>query len=259
MRLPMFKVSYRAVRVWQRDLDTFLRLWKTESWWPTLEPLLYVSSLGYGLGVYVMNLGDGLSFIQFIAPAFVATTAMFASSFECMFASYVRMEYQRTFDAILATPIIIEEVIAGEILWGTTRGVIAAISVLLVISIFGLVHSPWALVTPAVAIVEGLLFASVAMVITAIVPAIDAFNYYITLGVTPMFLFSAVFFPLTQLPELVQAVAWASPLTHAVHLQRSLILGKPSWDLLLSIVWLLVLALIAFNIALALMRRRLIK
>ena len=130
MNLPMYKVSYRAIRVWQRDLDTFLRLWKTESWWTTLEPLLYVSSLGSGLGIYVTNLGNGLSFIQFIAPAFVATTVMFTSSFECMFSSYVRMEYQRTFDAMLATPLNIEEVIAGEILWGMTRGLIASVSVL---------------------------------------------------------------------------------------------------------------------------------
>jgi lipooligosaccharide transport system permease protein len=259
MNLPMMKMSYRAIRVWQRDLDVFLRLWKTESWWPTLEPLLYVGSLGFGLGIYVTNLGNGLSFIQFIAPAFVATTVMFTSSFECMFSSYVRMEYQRTFDAMLATPLNIEEVIAGEIFWGTTRGLIASVSVLLVISLFGLVHSPWALVTPLVAIIEGLMFASFAMIMTAIVPAIDAFNYYITLGMTPMFLFSAVFFPLTQLPEAVQLIAWISPLTHAVHVQRSLVLGQPSWELCFSVGWMAFLALIGFNIALMLMRRRLIK
>lgn len=259
MQLPMTRVTYRAIRVWQRDLDTFLRLWKTESWWPTIEPLLYLSSLGFGLGVYITRLSNGLSFLEFIAPAFVATTAMFAASFECMFSSFVRMEFQRTFDAILATPLTIEEVIAGEILWGMTRGVFAAVSVLFVISLFGLVHSPWALLTPLVAVVEGLMFASVAMIITAIVPAIDAFNYYITLGITPMFLFSAVFFPLDRLPQIAQTIAWVSPLTHAVYVQRSLILGQISWNLVWSVLWIAFLALIAFNVSLVLMRRRLIK
>jgi lipooligosaccharide transport system permease protein len=257
--LPMSRVSYRAIRVWQRDLDTFLRLWKTESWWPTVEPLLYISALGFGLGLYVRGLDNNLSFIQFIAPAFVATTVMFAASFECMFASFVRMEYQRTFDGILATPLNIEEVIAGEILWGTTRGLIAAASVLLVISVLGLVHTPWALMTLVVALVEGFMFASMAMIVTALVPAIDVFNYYITLGITPMFLLSGVFFPLTRLPELAQALTWASPLTHAVQVQRSLVLGQLSWDLVWNVLWMGILGLIAFNVALALMRRRLIK
>jgi len=258
LSFPLAQVSYRAMRVWQRNLDTFLRLWTTESWPPFIEPVMYIVAMGFGLGAYVTQI-EGLSFLQFIAPAFVATAAMFVASFECTFGSFVRMEYQKTFDAIISTPLNIEEVIAGEILWGATRAVFAAIGVLVIIAFFGLIRSPWALAALPVALLEGLMFASLAMLFTAIAPAIDAFNYYITLGITPMFLFSGVFFPLNQLPQPVQALAWLSPLTHAVSLQRALALGELSWSLAGDLLWIAVLALIALNGSLALMRRRLIK
>lgn len=258
LAVPLTQVTYRAIRVWQRNRDTFLRLWRTETWPPFIEPAMYLLAMGFGLGVYVTQI-QGLSFLQFIAPAFVATAAMFIASFECTFGSFVRMEYQKTFDAIIATPLSIEEVIAGEILWGATRAVFAAVGVLVIIALFGLIQSPWALVALPVALLEGLMFAALAMIFTAISPAIDAFNYYITLGLTPMFLFSGVFFPLSQLPEPIRIIAWFSPLTHAVDLQRALALGDLSWNLVWDAVWMAVVAFVAANVALALMRRRLIK
>ncbi|MFQ5794007.1 MAG: ABC transporter permease [Candidatus Bipolaricaulia bacterium] len=257
-RLPIQAVSYRTFFVWRRDFDTFLRLWKTMSWPMFVEPVLFIVAMGFGLGRFVTDI-DGLSFLQFIAPGFIATSIMFTTSYECTFGSFVRMEFQRTFDAIIATPVNIEEVIAGDMLWGATRGLFAAVGVTTVISAFGLVQSPWAILIPIVAVLQGLMFASIAMVTTALVPAIDAFTYYFTLGITPMFLFSGVFFPIDRLPETVQWLAWIFPLTHAVNLHRGLALGNVSWGLLGDFIWIVVAILIAFNVALALMRRRLIK
>ena len=223
-----------------------------------MEPVLYVVALGLGLGGYVSRI-EGLSFLQFLAPAFVATAGMFIASFECLFGSFVRMEYQKTFDAALATPLNVEEVITGEIVWGGSRAVFASFGVLVIISAFGLVHSGWALLTLPVALVEGVMFAALAMIFTALAPAIDSFNYYITLGLTPMFLFSGVFFPIESLPQGIRIVAWFSPLTHAVALQRALVLGRLSGDLLFDLLWMLVVAFIAANIAIRLMARRIIK
>ena len=256
--LPLVDISLRSQHVWRRNLDVFFSLWKTESWPPFIEPVLYVLAMGLGLGGYVGEV-QGLPFLHFLAPAFVATAAMFAASFECLYSSFVRMEYQKTFDALLATPLNIHEIIFGEILWGATRAVFAAAGVLVIITLFGITRSPWAWLTLPAAFLIGLLFASLAMICTAVVPSMNSFNYYITLGLTPMFLFSDVFFPVTNLPPTLRFLAWFSPLTHAVHLQRSLVLGQIEWTLLGDVLWLLVVFVPASNAALVLMKNRIIR
>ena len=258
LNLPMFKMSYRVYRVWQRNRDIYLHAWATELWPPFVEPILSILALGLGLGYYVTDI-NGMSFIQFIAPAFAATGAMYSSAFECTYASFVRMVYQKTFDAILATPCTIEDVIGGEMMWGTTRATISATVVLIVISAFGLVQSWWALGIPLVAILQGMVFSSMSMVVTSIVPTFGGFNYYITLAITPMFFFSGVFFPLERLPENVRWLAWFSPLTHAVRPMRALATGAVYPALIWDMVWMIVVALVLINVALVLMRRRLIK
>jgi lipooligosaccharide transport system permease protein len=254
---PLSRVSYRAYRIWQRNRDIYVHQWKTQVWPPFIEPVLNILALGIGLGAYVTDIA-GLSYIQFIAPGFIASSAMFSATFTCTFGSFIRMKFQKTFDAILATPASLEDVVTGEILWGATRSLITATVVLIVIAVFGLVVSPWALLVPAVSLMEGLLFASLAMVVTSLVPSIDHFTYYFTLGITPMFLFSGIFFPLDRLPEMVQGLAWALPLTHVVNLHRGLILGRLSVSLLFDALWVLLVVVVLLNVALVLMRRRVI-
>ncbi len=257
LRLPLQNVSSRALRVWQRDFDVFIRMWKTELWPPFVEPILQILALGFGLGAYVTAI-NGLPFIQFLAPGFIASGVMFTSAFECMFASYVRMEFQRTFDAIIATPASVEDVITGETLWGMSRGVFAAAVVLLVIAFFGLTPSFLGLAVLPVAVLEGFLFASLAITFTAIAPSIDFFNYLITLGLTPMFLFSGVYFPLENLSPPLQVAAWFSPLTHAVRPMRGLVLGQIPAEFWSDILWMVVVSFVLFNLALHLMKKRLI-
>lgn len=256
---PIGRLSPRTFRVWQRNFDTFLRLWRTESWPPFVDPLLYILALGLGLGAYVQEI-NGLSYLQFIAPAFVATAGMFTASFECTFGAFVRLEFQRTYDAMLATPLSLEEIVMGEVLWGATRAAFASFAVMVVISLgFGLLDF-WAIgLALPVAFLQGLLFSALAMIFTAVVPAIDSFNYYITLGLTPMFVFSGVFFPIEQYPELLQHVAWFIPLFHAVQLQRAIALEQWTWALGIHLVWIIIVAVFALHVALVLMRRRMIK
>lgn len=258
IRLPMLGVSYRALHVWRRNFDVLIRLWKTEFWPPFVEPILQILALGFGLGAFVTNI-NGLSFIQFLAPGFIASGVMFTATFECTYGSFVRMEYQKTFDAIIATPANVEDVIAGEMLWGAARGVFASIVVLIVISAFGLVPSALGgVLAVPVGMLAGLMFASLAMTFTAIAPAIDSFNYLFTLGITPMFLFSGIYFPLENLSPPLQIAAWFSPLTHAVRPVRALVLGRPEPAFWGDILWMAVLTFVLFNLALHLMKRRLI-
>ncbi len=242
-----------------RNKDVFMKTYKTNFLPSLLEPILYLLALGLGLGGFVQPI-DGEPYINFIAPALVAVSMMFSSFYECTFASFVRMYFQKTFDAIIATPVTIEEVITGEILWGATKSLINSSIVLAVIVAFGVVPSPLFLLIIPVSFLVGLLFSAIAMCFTAIVPNIDAFNYPNFLFITPMFLLSGTFFPLTSMPEFLQVAAQIFlPLTNAVSVTRALALGNIQLSILFNLAWMLIVTPIFFVLAINLMKKRLIK
>ena len=255
----MPKLTYKVWMVWRRNLDVFLKTIKVNFFPSLLEPILYLVALGLGLGGFIQSV-EGIPYINFIAPALVAISLMNGSFFECTYGSFVRMYFQKTFDAIIATPVSVEEVIAGELLWGATRATINSTTVLVVIAAFGLISSPLFLLVPLIAFLGGLMFASIAMCFTAIAPNIDFFNYPAFLFVTPMFLLSGTFFPLSQLPPIVQTVAQVLlPLTHVVNITRGVVLGSTSVLLLLSLAWIVAVTIFFFVLSINLMKKRLIK
>jgi lipooligosaccharide transport system permease protein len=202
---------------------------------------------------------DGISYPRFIAPALLAVSIMNAGFFETTYSSYVRMYFQKTFDAIIATPLSIEEVITGEILWGATRSFINAAIMLPVLIAFGVVDLPISLIIIPFAFLGGFLFASIGMCFTALTPNIETLNLPTFLFVTPMFLFSGTFFPLTILPVPLQVFATAFlPLTHVVKITRMITLSLVTPEILLSLGWIVAVATILFILAVNLMKRRLI-
>jgi lipooligosaccharide transport system permease protein len=256
-RVP--KLSYRAWKVWTRNKDVFMKTYKTNFLPSLLEPILYLLALGVGLGGFVQPI-NGESYIQFIAPALVAVSMMYSSFYECTYASFVRMYFQKTFDAIIATPVTIEEVITGEILWGATKSLINSSIVLAVIVAFGLVPSPLFLLIIPVSFLVGLLFSAIAMCFTAISPNIDAFNYPSFLFITPMFLLSGTFFPLTSMPQFLQiATQILFPLTNAVEVTRGLALGNIQLSIVFNLAWMMIVTPVFFVLAINLMKKRLIK
>jgi lipooligosaccharide transport system permease protein len=182
-------VSYRVWKVWLRNKDAFMKTIKVNFIVPFLEPIFYLLALGFGLGFYIGEVND-VSYPVFIAPALICISMMYSAFFECTYGSFVRMYYQKTFDAIISTPLNIDEVIFGEILWGSTRSVINASIMLLVVSAFKLVKLPDSIFIIPLAFIIGLAFSSLGMCFTAVSPTIDSFNYPIFLFITPMFLFS---------------------------------------------------------------------
>ncbi len=262
------RLTYRVWRVWRRNFDVFTKTILVNFLPALLEPILYLAAFGVGLGALITGTIEGSSYIQFIGPGLISIAVMYGSFFECTYASFVRMYFQKTFDAIIATPINLDEVIAGELLWGATRATINGTIVLAIVAAFGLVRSPFALLVPPLAFLGGLLFASIGMCFTALAPNIDFFNFPSFLFITPMFLLSGTFFPLTVLPTALQTVALAVlPLTHLVDLTRGLVLGRmesfvgltPGVLVALSIIWMVVVALVFFVLSILLMRRKLIK
>ena len=256
MALPSF--TRRSFRVWQRNGNVFLHLWRAETVPVFAEPVFILLAMGLGLGGYVGSV-EGQSYLHFIGPGIVASYAMFSAIFECTYGTYVRMHHQKTFDAIIATPLNIEDVIAGEIFWAATRSLITTCAILIVIAAFGLISSPWAILAPVLGVLGGLMFGSISMAATSVVPSIYSYNYFFTLFTTPMFFFSGVFFPLSSLPEVVQRVAWFLPLTPMVNLTRALVQGTFHAGLLLQLLYVVGLTTFFFLLSLYGMRRRLIK
>lgn len=248
--------SRRFIRVWQRNRDVFFRLWHSEAPGSLAEPIIVLLSMGAGLGAYV-GLVDGQTYVEYITPGIIAGYAMFSATFECTYGSFVRMEYQKTYDAIIATPLSVEDVIAGEIFWGATRSFMTGTIILGVAAAFQLVHSPWALLVPAVCFLQGVMFASIAAFFTSIVPAIYSFNYYYTLFITPMFFFGGVFFPLSSFPEIVRNLSWIAPLTPVVLLTRALVSGGVYPGLIWTVVIIALIGAVFFALSLVTMRRRL--
>jgi lipooligosaccharide transport system permease protein len=197
-------------------------------------------------------------YVNFIAPALIAISAMNSSFFECTYGSYVRMYYQKTFDAIIATPVSLEEVIGGELLWGATRSLIYASLMLPVVILFRAVDPATSLLIIPVAFLTGLLFSSIAMCFTAIAPSIDTLNYPSFLFITPMFLLSGTFFPVSTLPAIVQDITLILPLTHVVALIRGITLNAFTISMLGNLAWMAVVTPVVFLLSINLMKRRLI-
>jgi len=257
-----FPISRRFFRVWQRNLTVYRQSWQISFIPPLFEPLFYLLAFGVGLSGLVGNIrygGAEISYVRFIAPSLIAITVMNSSFFENTYGSFVRMYYQKTFDAMMATPLTVEEIITGEILWGATKAVIATAIMMIVISFFGLIRYPEGFLLLPLALLGGFAFGSAGMVCTAMVPGIELFNLPVFLFITPMFLFSGTFFPVENLPGWAQTTAGFLPLTRLVDLSRAVTTGRIDAGLLPGIGYLVVFAAMAFPLALMKMRKRLIK
>jgi len=259
--LGSFNISWRFIRVCRRNLIVYRKIWKISFVPPLLEPLFYLVAFGVGLSSFIETIsyeGLAVSYIAFITPSLLAINMMQNAFFENTYASFVRMYYQKTFDAMMATPLCLEEIITGEIIWGATKSAIATIIMLAVISVFGLASYPHSLLIVPLSFLAGLAFGSVGMLFTALVPSIELFNLPVFLFVTPMFLFSGTFFPVENLPGWAQKLALLFPLTHLVRLTRHFCLGLIGVDLLWEIGYLLAFCLVFFPAALIGMHRRLV-
>jgi len=255
-------ISLLLFSVWRRNFEVSLVTWHTNLAAPLVETTLYVLAFGMGLGAYVGKMpyaGAQYSYIIFIAPGMISTTILFHAFFSCLYGTFVRMYFQKTFDAMLATPLTIEDIIAGELAWGATKGALAATLMLALLSVFGLVSYPTGLLVLPLAFLGGLLFAAFGMIFTSISPTIEVLDLPSFLVITPMFLFSGTFFPVDNLPAWARFLSGLSPLTHVVYIARGATLGVLRADMWPRAVALAVLAAGLSYLSLVLMKRRLIK
>lgn len=246
----------RALVLWLRNLLAWRKFYRSSLLLNFGEPVLNLVALGFGLGSYVTQIGE-LSFLEFIAPGLLAVTAMNAVTFDMAFEGYDRLRVTGAYDALVTAPLSIEELAAGELAWEATRSVVYGLIFLSVLLVFGAVHSLWVVLLPLVLVVSGVLFGSLALAVVSIAKAHEHLFFYFTLFITPMFMFSGVFFPVQRLPEAAQWVVKALPLYHVVELNRGLILGNVSTGLLSHFAALVMMALVAPAVPVPLLRRAL--
>ena len=260
--MSVLGVSYRSYRVWQRNRDVVFRLWFVELVPSIFGPLIVLTALGLGLGVFVELEGDQ-QYIEFLTPGMLALFPMLWAMFDCGWGAYGRMNMQGIYDAVIATPLNVEDVIAGEIFFGATRGSFQAVHILVAALLFtpayGLIDSPLAVLTIPLAFLAGILFGAMAMSFTSVAPSMSAYNFLWAFIISPMFWFGGAFYPLDRLPGGLQIVAQFIPLTHIVAINRGLIEGQLEWSHLGDLAYIVAAAARFFALALWSMRRRLIK
>lgn len=231
-----------ALSVWQRNAAMYRRTWKLNLLPNFFEPVLYLASLGIGVGAYITEMG-GTSYLAFLAPALVCVAAMNGASFEVTYNIYVRLTFEKAYDAMLTTPIEPDDILTGEILWAITRSAIYGGCFFIVLAFFGLAPFPSSLWVLLLIPLTGLLFAAIGIVFSLRIPNIDLFSFYFTLFLTPLFLFSDVFFPLKErLPQSWLWVAEVLPLLHPVRLARAAFRGELSLVILWDLAYILVVS-----------------
>ena len=257
IRVPDVRLS-KAIRLWQRDATIYKHTFQFNILPNFFEPFLYLLAMGLGLGAYLARI-KGYRYIDFIAPGLVATAAMFGTTFEVTFNAFVKMQFGKIYDAVMSTPLTIEDIGLGEMLWGTTRSLIYGTVFIAIAAMFGVVHSWLAVLTPVAVFLTGMMFSVIGLSFTASIPIIDYFSYYWTMFITPMFLFSGIFFPLDRLPGWVQGIAWFIPLHQAVNLMRALILTGDVGSAAAAALWIVVVTGAFLVLPMNLLRRRLVK
>jgi lipooligosaccharide transport system permease protein len=244
--------------VWQRNFLVWRKLALPSILGNLADPLIYMLGLGYGLGAMLPSI-EGQPYIAFLAGGTVCASTMNAATFEALYSAFSRMHVQKTWEAILNTPLGLGDVVAGELIWAATKSLLSGTAILVVITVMGLTHSLLALwVLPAI-LLTGLAFAGLGLIWNALAPSYDFFMYYFTLFITPMTLISGVFFPTDQLPGWLAFIGGWLPLAQGVALVRPLLAGEVPANALIHILALLLTAAVAFTVALHLTRCRLLK
>ena len=216
---PVFPL--RIYSVWYRHMRVYTQNIISNGFPPFFEPLIFLAGVGLGLGRYITSM-EGMPYLQFLATGLLVTAAMYTSAFECSFGTFIRLEFQKVYDGMLAAPITVNNLIMGEIIWAGTKGLFFSLAVLCVLILFDIIPLSTGIFAPLVGFLTGIMFAVISLLATSFVKDINQFNFYFTGFLSPMFFFSGVVFPVSDLPEILQPLAELLPLTHTVRLVRAI-------------------------------------
>ena len=240
-----------------RELVNFSSYWRSATFSSTVEPTIYLLAFGFGFGSLVSRIG-GYRYVEFVGTGTVATAVLFSSAFPAMFGTFVKYQFQRTYDAILAAPVDTEELVTAEALWIATRAGVYGCVPMIVAMFFGLDPSWGMLVVPGINFVAGYGWAGFGIAIAGFAKSIENFNYVVSAVITPLFLLAGSFFPLDNFPEWAQVLANVNPLHHCVMLVRHAVFGSDGWEDLARVGALVVFGALTWRVAIHAMTRKLI-
>jgi len=240
-----------------REIVNFSSYWRAATFSSTVEPTIYLLAFGFGFGALVNNI-NGLEPVQFVATGTVATAVLFSAAFPAMFGTFVKYQFQRTYDAILAAPVDTEELVTAEALWVATRAGVYGCVPMLVAIVFGLDPSWGMLTVPLIGWLSGFGWACFGIMTAGFAKSIENFNYIVSAVLTPLFLLAGSFFPLSGFPKWLQVIGNLNPLHQTVVLVRDAVFGTWSWDDIWRVGLLVAFGLIMWRIAIYAMTRKLI-
>ncbi|MEA2444042.1 MAG: lipooligosaccharide transport system permease protein [Thermoleophilales bacterium] len=240
-----------------REVVNFSSYWRSTTFASTVDPTIYLLAFGFGFGSIVSHVA-GYRYVEFVGTGTVATAVLFSSVFPAMFGTFVKYQFQRTYDAILAAPVDTEELVTGEALWIAMRAGTYGCTPLLIAMLFGLDPSWGMLVVPFIAFTAGFGWAAFGVAIAAFLKSIENFNYVTSAVITPLFLVAGTFFPIDGLPQWAQVAAQFNPLHHCVELVRHAVFGFHGWTDIGHVGVLIAFALLMWRLAIFGMERKLI-
>lgn len=252
------RLSRRLFSVWYRHMRVYTRNLLSNGLPPFLEPVLFLLGIGLGLGRYIDATMDGLPYIEFLGTGLLVTAAMYTSAFECTFGTFIRLEFQKVYDGMLAAPITVNNLVIGEIIWAGTKGFFFSFAVLCVLTVFRIIQLPEGLLAPFIGFLTGVMFATLSLLVTSFVKTINHFNFYLTGFISPMFFFSGVVFPVSSLPPSVRIIAEIVPLTHSVRLVRAVCTSRYELSLMGDLAYVAVFIGIIGALAVKRLRDRLV-
>jgi lipooligosaccharide transport system permease protein len=240
-----------------REVVNYSSYWKSSTFSSTVEPTIYLLAFGFGFGSLVSTIG-GYDYVDFVGTGTVATAVLFSSAFPAMFGTFVKYQFQRTYDAILAAPVDTEELVTAEALWIATRAGVYGCVPMLVAMAFGLDPSWGMLTVPLIGWVAGFGWACFGIAVAGYAKSIENFNYIVSAVLTPLFLLAGSFFPLDEFPRWARVLANINPLHHCVVLVRHAVFGFEGWEEAARVGALVACGLILWRIAIHAMTRKLV-
>lgn len=248
----------RISSVWYRHERVYNSNFLSNAFPPFLEPLILLGGLGIGFGSYIQTMG-AMSYILFLASGIVVTSSMYTAAFECTYGTFIRLEFDHVYDGMLGAPLSPTNLILGEILFAGTKGFIFALAVLIVTWLTGIISYPLSVMAAFIGFICGIMFGTLSMWITSLVKNINHFNFYFTGLLSPMFFFSGAVFPIENLPQVMQWVAEAIPLTHVVRMARAFCVpGQLGWYLMTDFLYCVVFIVITGWFAIRGLKKRMI-
>src|SRR5919106_4233491 len=253
---------WRARRLVERNIMVYRHQWIIIVS-GVFEPIFYLIGIGLGLGGIIdeVPLADGrmVAYAAYVAPALLATASMNGAVFETIFNVFFKLNFAKTYEGVLATPMGITEIAIGEMLWALMRAVLYAAAMLALMGFMGLLLSPWAILVVPAALLAAAAFSAGGLAGTAYLRTVNDFDIPMGLIVAPMFLFSGTFFPIDIYPVAIQVFMQVTPLYHAIDLIRGLSTGVVGWAQLWDLAYLCAFFVIAMWLAVRQIERKLVK